>query len=258
MNKGLRRCGLLLATVAVPVLLMGAGGDNEKGTKGGKVKPEALLEAATRYPAPYAVGQSVGTVEGTNAYIGIRYNDATKSVSLYVCDGADLYGWLEGPVKRNRFELSNDKGLAVEGTLADGGASGTVTLPDGSIHPFTTEAAELPAGLYEQYGSTDGNAVRAGTIVLPDGTQRGAAIPAPSPPPATLEQCRGVQKQFRAAAAISSTYPPGGLATGTDSALAEYYEGAIEGAGNANSFWSSRGCSRFSHGQNLFANPPLI
>ena len=150
--------------------------------------PDAAGLLAALPGGPDARVQYVGTLEGGEVYVAVVDRGASF-VDVYLCDGADLAVWLEGSgdATTGAFAAANGDGVRVEGTLADGVASGTATLADGTARKFTAPEAVLPAGLYAQVAVEEGQGVLARTIVLPDNTARGVK---------TAYNCKAAQADF--------------------------------------------------------------
>lgn len=72
------------------------------------------------------------------------------------------------------FEAAAADGSTASGTIADGTASGSVTLADGATITLALPATALRAGLYQRFALQDGEPTQARTIVLADGTAKGA------------------------------------------------------------------------------------
>ena len=173
---------LTALVVAAVGLTMVTGGAADAKTKKPNDKAASVTEAATIQAAADAnTREYTGTVEGTNAYIAVVASG--QDVEVYLCDGGALSAWPQGKIaKDGTFEAeAAAKGIKVAGTITDSGAAGTVSL-DGSDHAFTAPRATSPAGLYERLPAKDasGKVVVSATILLADGTQRGATAPSSS------------------------------------------------------------------------------
>jgi hypothetical protein len=121
--------------------------------------PEERSAAVVR-----AADTSVGRVQGTEAFIALRYDG--RRLQAYAGDGsarrpATISGWFEagwdgrGPVTM----ISDDLRLRVTRMHADGRISGRL---DG--HRFTADPATGPAGLFDRAGRR--------SVVLADGSVR--------------------------------------------------------------------------------------
>lgn len=149
--------------VLLPVLLgaLGACG----GGGGGEAKS---APAAARPPAP-KLETFVGRLDGTNAFVAIETVDR-QQVRAYVCDGTSLIHWLDGSVAGDRVDAkARDGAGTLTATRRGDGFAGSAFG-----HAFTLSRATFPAGLYR---ATDPSfAIEGSWIVLPDGSQRGAAL----------------------------------------------------------------------------------
>jgi len=176
-----RRVRTLAAVVVAAVgLTMVAGGvADAKDNKKAKAKVASVFEFAQLEAKVNAnTREYTGTVAGTNAYVAVLVSG--KDVRVYICDGNSLSAWAVGKVaKDGTFAVGAANGIKFTGTISGTDASGTVTLADRSQHAFTAPLATSPAGLYERLPAKDasGQVVVAATVVLADGTQRGAARP---------------------------------------------------------------------------------
>jgi hypothetical protein len=119
-----------------------------------------------------ALQQFTGTVEGSNAFIGISTQD--NRILAFVCDGTleqapTVWGWFSGELSGNSFDLTSEEGLHLTGQLGSNQATGTVQFADGSEHAFTADSAQLPAGLFRL---EEGDII-SGWIVLANGQFHG-------------------------------------------------------------------------------------
>jgi hypothetical protein len=212
-----RRGRVLAALVVAAVgLTIVAGGAAEAKTKKPNDKADSLTEAAAvQAKADANTREYTGIVDGTNAYIAVVVSG--KDVEVYICDGNALSAWPQGKIaKDGTFEAeAAAKGIKVAGTITDSAASGTVSL-GGSEHAFTAPLATSPAGLYERLPAKDasGKVVVSATILLADGTQRGAAAPASS------TTCSNILKSAKAYLSEWESNPNGAFAAED---LAGYY-----------------------------------
>lgn len=136
-----------------------------------KSKPASIpAELKSRIGSvPKKIESFVGKVEGTNAYIGVVDRDG--EIEAFVCDGAAAT-WLTGAAKQTTLSAAAD-GATLKAVRDGASLTGTVTFA-GADHNFTAATCPYPANLWEATELNDGRVVRAGWIVLPDGTQRGA------------------------------------------------------------------------------------
>jgi hypothetical protein len=126
-----------------------------------------------------------GRVEGSDAYEGIAVREATNELIAYVCDGppegppeaATIEAWFQGPIEKEKAVLTDDSGeQRLQVLLSPGGVIGTFTDVAGQTHDFVAEPVEVAgdAGLYwSEPAEGEGLSSRAGTIILPNGEERG-------------------------------------------------------------------------------------
>ena len=125
----------------------------------------------------------VGTVEGTDAYIGIVVG---KTAAFgYICDAEGVTHWLRGSVKKGDVTLTAATGASVVAELADGKLTGKAFLPADpaaanpadlagvTVHDFEATRAKGRAGLFRQEKAVDGTTFAAGWVRLGDGSLRG-------------------------------------------------------------------------------------
>lgn len=137
----------------------------------------------------------VGTLADGEVFVAVVNRGG--EVTAYLCDGTPgevgVSVWLEGRADGARFAASNPEGtVRLEGTQngstlelrVTGLGGGAAQVRSAQLDQVTLNAAAHPAGLWLTYGGLDGFAekrspfgelYRAGWIVLPDGSQRGAA-----------------------------------------------------------------------------------
>jgi len=123
-------------------------------------------------------GTFVGTVSGTDAYVGVvaakAKSGGSRAVLAYVCDGQQRADWFTAKVTGNHATLKAKNGDRLTVALTTSQASGTLTLADGTRQAFTATPGARPAGLYQAVTKTSGKQYLGGWVLLPDGTQRGA------------------------------------------------------------------------------------
>jgi hypothetical protein len=130
-------------------------------------------------------------VAASQAFVAVVAGKA--NVVAYVCDGrhgiAELF---TGPRSDGRVVLRNRHGARLTATVAAKHVTGTFAPAAGaSSLSFEATPARRPGGFYRARGRVGGASTTAGWIVLPDGTQRGAAtigskvVAAPPISPAT-------------------------------------------------------------------------
>jgi hypothetical protein len=113
----------------------------------------------------------VGAIEGTELYIGVIRRG--ESVEAYVCDGAQTAAWFTGTAAGSQLSAANER-ITLTASESAAGLAGSVTI-DGTDFGFNAVPSAYPADVWQAFGLADnGEFLRGGWIVLPDGTQRGA------------------------------------------------------------------------------------
>lgn len=145
------------------------------------------VEAAQLYrfdPQSFA-----GTLEG-GAYIGVI--NLHGQVLAYVCDGGvGVSRWFKGTFREGRLEATSPDGSTISAVLGSAGLQGSVGRAT-ARESFSAVEVGQPAGLWLAVGGldrvADGSAAEAlhtvGWVVLPGGSQRGAANTPGGPRPA--------------------------------------------------------------------------
>jgi hypothetical protein len=134
------------------------------GDAAGPVPAQQPLAAAQQ--ATYA-----GRTSGNEATIAIASDNG--QVAAYLCDGKQVEAWLKGSVVDGKLTLEGTDARA-DGSIQDGAVFGMVWV-QGRQWPFSAQAADPPAGLYQGRGTVDGAPAQIGWIVLQDGSQVGVA-----------------------------------------------------------------------------------
>ncbi len=120
----------------------------------------------------------VTRVKGGGAAVAISVHDG-KAVA-YVCNGHAVAGWYRGTATNGKLNLTGKNGGHLTVNYGSGKAAGSVTA-DGVHYSFsapmvhgTVPTGHRPAGLYEATATVHGVTIKAGWIVLPDGSQLGS------------------------------------------------------------------------------------
>jgi hypothetical protein len=133
---------------------------------------------ATPTPSTLTTVQYVAAVPNTGAFAAVA-TDGTD-VLVYVCDGTPagitVYEWLKGTLAGTDYNATAADGSTATGRIANGAATGVVTLANGAPLTFNAPTAVRPAGLYRHEEATaDGKQV-SGWIVLDNGDVRGGIL----------------------------------------------------------------------------------
>jgi len=125
----------------------------------------------------------VGKVDGGGAAVAISVH-GDKAVA-YVCNGHAVAAWLRGTVVAGKLDLTGKNGARLSVDYRTEKAVGFI-MADGTKFTFSAPAVHRvssvrrPPGLYEAVAMVDGVPIKAGWIVLPDGSQVGSVEYDPS------------------------------------------------------------------------------
>jgi hypothetical protein len=108
-----------------------------------------------------------GQVQGDLGAVAVAVHD-TFAVA-YFCNGSTQEAWFKGTPHNGNLSMTGAGNNTLTMTYALGHARGTVTV-DGISHVFSIIAVHKPSGLFESIAVVRGATVKAGWIVLPDGT----------------------------------------------------------------------------------------
>jgi hypothetical protein len=138
--------------------------------------PAAAASSSTSYVPPQA--DYVAQVNGGGAAVAISVHKG-KAVA-YVCNGHAVAAWYRGSVAHGKLNLTGKNGATLSVDYGAGKASGSLTA-DGVHYSFSAPmvhgvvpTGHRPPGLYEATATVDGVKIKAGWIVLPDGSQVGS------------------------------------------------------------------------------------
>ena len=91
----------------------------------------------------------------------------------YVCNGSSVEGWMRGKVENGKLTLTGKNNAHLTATYHAGTVTGDVEA-HGTDYSFSAPTASKSSGLYEATVSVQGKTIKAGWIVLGDGTQIGS------------------------------------------------------------------------------------
>lgn len=143
--------------------------------------PAPASASASPTATPYAAGpvraNYASKVEGGGATIAITVHDG--QVIVYICNGSTLDEWFSGPVSSNgKIKLTGKNNATLDAAYGVGEMTGDATA-HGTDFNFSAGAVSKSsgAGLYRATADVGGSTVKAGWIVLDDGTQIGSLEP---------------------------------------------------------------------------------
>jgi len=145
--------------------------------------PTATVVANVPARANYA-----GEVNGGGASVAISIHHG--QAIAYVCNGSVIEAWLKGTAVNGHLTMTGKGHARLSATYRTKRAVGHV-VAHGVRYTFSAPAVHKPSGLYRAIAVVRGAKIKAGWIVLPDGTQVGslepdanAAAPSAKPAPA--------------------------------------------------------------------------
>ena len=127
----------------------------------------ATASANAQFRADYA-GRVKG---GIHASVAISIH-GTQAVA-YACNGSSVEAWLSGTASGGRLTLTGKNGAVLTGNYDSRRAFGNVSA-DGITYAFSVYPVKKPSGLYRATADVRGAKIKAGWIVLPDGTEVGS------------------------------------------------------------------------------------
>ena len=119
----------------------------------------------------------VGQVQGDLGSVAIVVHD-TFAIA-YFCNGRTQEAWFKGTPHHGKLSMTGADNASLTANYALGHARGTVIV-DGISHVFSIIAVHKPSGLFQSIAVVRGATVKAGWIVLANGTQVGSLEPDPN------------------------------------------------------------------------------
>lgn len=116
----------------------------------------------------------VGKVQGNLGSVAIVVHD-TFAVA-YFCNGSTQEAWLNGTPHHGTLSMTGKGNASLTADYALGHARGKVVV-NGITYIFSIIAVHKPSGLFRSIATVRGASVKAGWIVLADGTQVGSLNP---------------------------------------------------------------------------------
>jgi hypothetical protein len=153
--------------------------------------PTATAGANPQFRADYA-GRVKG---GIHASVAISIH-GTQAIA-YACNGSSVEAWLSGTAVGGRLALTGKNGAVLNGNYDSRRAFGDVSA-NGFSYAFSVYTVKKPSGLYRATADVRGATIKAGWIVLPDGTEVGS-----------------LESNANSAAPSATAAPPLDVATGT-------------------------------------------
>jgi hypothetical protein len=138
-------------------------------------------------PATVVPGASLGRAGANGVFVAVL--PGRKTIRVYACDGADLRNatvdqWFAGGYDGIGPVTLTAGGLSLTIRTMHPGFRGELTLADGTVLPFdAAQPTDAESALLdgEARDPTTGAIVRAGTVIVLGGEQRGVVLPTRKP-----------------------------------------------------------------------------
>ena len=147
---------------------------------------ESPVSAPAAAPSPSATRTTptradfAGRVGGGGGSVAVSVH-GDKAIA-YVCNGSTVEGWMKGKVENGKLVLTGKNNARLSASYHAGKVSGDVKA-HGTDFSFSVSTVSKSSGLskspglYEATARVEGKTIKAGWIVLPDGTQIGSIEP---------------------------------------------------------------------------------
>jgi hypothetical protein len=112
-----------------------------------------------------------GRVGGGGGSVAVAIHG--NQVVAYVCNGSTVEAWLKGTADGGRLVMTGKNRARLSAKYSSGKLTGDV-VAHGTDYSFSVPVVSKPSGLYRATAVVRGATVKAGWIVLPDGTQVGS------------------------------------------------------------------------------------
>ena len=136
--------------------------------------PSSPAPAATAVAKVPARANYAGEVHGGGASVAISIHGS--QAIAYVCNGSVIEAWLKGTAIGGQLTMTGKHQARLRATYNFKRSAGHV-VADGIRYRFSAPAVHKPSGLYRAIAIVRGAKIKAGWIVLPDGTQVGSLEP---------------------------------------------------------------------------------
>jgi serine/threonine-protein kinase len=164
------KAGYGAATTATPV------------STGAAVQSSSAAASSVSTAAAPSTGTASANAAARADYAGRVKGDPHASVAVsihgsqaiaYVCNGSVVEAWLKGTAVGGRLVMTGKDGAQLSAKYNSRRAFGDVSA-HGIHYSFSVYTVHKPSGLYQAIANVRGARIKAGWIVLPDGTQVGS------------------------------------------------------------------------------------
>jgi hypothetical protein len=141
--------------------------------------PEPAESSAAPSPAPTRTTPTradfTGRVGGGGGSVAVAVH-GDKAIA-YVCNGSTVEGWMRGKVENGKLTLTGKNKAHLTASIHTGTVTGDVEA-HGTDYSFSvstvSKSSSKSSGLYQATAVVQGKTIKAGWIVLGDGTQIGS------------------------------------------------------------------------------------
>ena len=164
----------MLATPKAPASPVAAATPAPAATSAAQPSPASATPTVTAVANVPARANYAGEVNGGGASVAISIHHG--QAIAYVCNGSVIEAWLKGTAVGGHLTMTGKGRARLSATYRSKRAVGHVTA-HGIRYTFSAPAVHKPSGLYQAIAVVRGAKIKAGWIVLPDGTQVGSLEP---------------------------------------------------------------------------------
>ena len=161
----------MLATPKAPASPVAAATPAPAAASAAQPSPASATPTATAVANVPARANYAGEVNGGGASVAISIHHG--QAIAYVCNGSVIEAWLKGTAAGGHLTMTGKGRARLSATYRSKRAVGHVTA-HGIRYTFSAPAVHKPSGLYRAIAIVRGAKIKAGWIVLPDGTQVGS------------------------------------------------------------------------------------
>lgn len=168
----MKRNSWIVALCAAAVVAVGGCSSDSSDAPASATSVAAAPAFTDEIPSPFTSSPQmantfVGEIEGSDAYIAVVYDGA--NAMAFVCDGHEMWSWLNGSMTGADLALSGSNGTTLAGTLADGAITGTFTGMGLSGNAFEVTPVTAGEGVYRTVVDMNGDDYTLGWIMTTDG-----------------------------------------------------------------------------------------
>ena len=160
---------------AAPAESSAAPAESSEAPQQSQAESSPAVSAPAAAPAPTRTTPTRATytarVGGGGGSVAVSVH-GSKAIA-YVCNGSTVEGWMRGKVENGKLTLTGKNNAHLTAAYHAGKVTGDVKA-HGTDYSFSAPTATKSSGLYEATVSVQGKTIKAGWIVLNDGTQIGS------------------------------------------------------------------------------------